>query len=137
MELDLINWWAVLAAAVAYMALGSLWYGPLFGKLWMGLVGITPESMKQMPLTPIQAMVGGFVTAFITATALSYASIFFMAVSAVDAVILAFWMWLGFVATTQAGSYLWEGRPLSLFMLNAAHSLLALVIMAIIVVLWV
>ncbi len=137
MDFSLINWWAALVAAIAYMGVGSLWYGPLFGKQWMMYVGITPESMKNMPLSPQVAMMGGFVTAFITATVLSYTSLFFAAVSVTDALLLAFWLWLGFVATTQAGSYLWEGRPFPLFILNAANSLLALAIMAIIVVLWV
>ena len=30
-----INYWAVLVSAIASMAIGSLWYGPLFGKQFM------------------------------------------------------------------------------------------------------
>lgn len=136
MDFSLINWWAVLVAALAYMGLGSLWYGPLFGKQWMAYVGISEESMKKMPLTPLQAIIGGFVTACVMATVLSFASLFFAATTLMHALLLAVWVWLGFVATTQAGSFLWEGKPFGLFVINASNSLVALVIMSLILVLW-
>ena len=58
-----INWWAVLVAGVVYMVVGMVWYGPLFGKLWKSLMGFTDESVKNMPLKPMTAMVWGFVPA--------------------------------------------------------------------------
>ena len=36
LDLAALNWWAILVATVAAFALGGLWYGPLFGKPWMG-----------------------------------------------------------------------------------------------------
>ncbi len=30
-----VNWLAVLLGTVLSMALGALWYGPLFGQLWL------------------------------------------------------------------------------------------------------
>ena len=41
-----INFWAVLAAMASAMILGSLWYGPLFGKQWMKLNNFTPADLK-------------------------------------------------------------------------------------------
>ena len=43
---------------------------------------------------------------------------------------LAFWPWLGYIATTQAGSFLWEGKSFKLFAFNAAESLVAMFAMA-------
>jgi len=54
-----INYLAVLVAAIASMALGFLWYGPLFGNQWKKLMGFTDKSMKAMKMTPMQAMIGG------------------------------------------------------------------------------
>lgn len=34
-----INYLAVIAAGVASMVVGSLWYGPLFGRKWVALSG--------------------------------------------------------------------------------------------------
>ncbi|MFA9388157.1 MAG: DUF1761 domain-containing protein [Prolixibacteraceae bacterium] len=45
MELH-ISYLAVLAATVAAMILGSLWYGPILGKQWMKLNNTTQEEIK-------------------------------------------------------------------------------------------
>ncbi|MEO6152038.1 MAG: DUF1761 domain-containing protein [Croceibacterium sp.] len=44
-----INIVAVLLAAVAFFVLGALWYGPLFGRPWRELNGITVERMEAGP----------------------------------------------------------------------------------------
>lgn len=36
-----VNYLAILVAAVLSMVLGFLWYGPLFGKEWTKLMGVT------------------------------------------------------------------------------------------------
>ena len=38
---DQINFLAVLVGGVINMAVGFVWYGPLFGKLWLRLIGKT------------------------------------------------------------------------------------------------
>ena len=42
-----INWLAVIVATVATFILGGLWYGPLFGRMWMAASGMTDEKAKQ------------------------------------------------------------------------------------------
>ena len=43
-----INYIAVFVAAVVYYIGGALWYSPLlFGKTWMGLVGLNEEEIKE------------------------------------------------------------------------------------------
>ncbi|OGG44018.1 hypothetical protein A2841_04045 [Candidatus Kaiserbacteria bacterium RIFCSPHIGHO2_01_FULL_48_10] len=135
-----INYYAVIAAALANMVIGFLWYGPVFGKYWKGLMGFTDESMKAMKMTPLMAMVGGLITALIMAYVLAhFATVFGAAIdtaSVMGALTLAFWVWLGFTATTIAGSFLWEGKPVTLFVLNAAQSLVSLSAMALVLALW-
>ncbi len=140
MEYIIINYWAVLVAAVSYMIIGSLWYGPVFGKKWMGYVGITPESMKTMPLKPWQAILGGFVTALLMAYVLAHtiqmSIVSFGDMGITTGLMTAFWVWLGYVLTTQAGSYLWEGKPIGLLIINGANTFVSLMVMASIIVLW-
>jgi len=136
-----INYLAVVVAAIANMAVGYLWYGPVFGKQWKALMGFTPESMKQMKITPQMAMVGGVVTSLIMAYVLAHfinlGMAYFPDASALKAGIhTAFWAWLGFTATTIASSFLWEGKPFNLFLLNASQSFVALIVMSLILVLW-
>ncbi len=42
-----INYWAVLAAAVASMIIGSIWYSPLlFAKKWLAAMGWSKEHLE-------------------------------------------------------------------------------------------
>ena len=59
MILQHLNWLAVAASALAYFILGALWFGPLFGKMWMKGHGITPpteEEKKKMNMGAILGM---------------------------------------------------------------------------------
>ena len=135
-----VNYVSVFAAAIAAMGLGFLWYGPIFGKQWKYLMGLTDESMKQTTLTPGQAMAGGFVMTLIMAYVLAHALIFastYLRASGISAGLMAgFWNWLGFVVPVTAGTYLWEGKPLKLWGLNASYYLASLLIMGGILALW-
>ncbi len=121
-----INLWAVLAAAVSTMIVGSLWYGPLFGTTWMKLSGLTKESTKSMPLTAPQAMGLGLVTALMTAYVLAHIADAFMVFDKAGAFEMAFWLWFGLAVPFTAGAWLWEGKSFKLFVLNAAHWLVSL-----------
>src|SRR3989344_4272333 len=116
-----IKWLAVVAAGVVNMVVGYLWYGPLFGKMWKGLMGFTDESMKSMAMKPMVAMAWGFVASLVMAYVLSRFAFVSGAIDVMGALTLAFWVWLGFLATTTIGSYLWEGKPFKLFVLCAAN----------------
>ena len=41
-----LNFLAIIVATLASFALGAVWYSLLFGKVWMGELGFTPEQMK-------------------------------------------------------------------------------------------
>ena len=40
------NWLALIASAVSTLVVGSIWYGPLFGKIWQKEVGMSVEQLK-------------------------------------------------------------------------------------------
>jgi hypothetical protein len=44
-----INHLAVLVAVVLQFVLGFLWYGPLFGEPWMGMVGLDMATIEANP----------------------------------------------------------------------------------------
>lgn len=64
------NYLAVLGAAFVPMIIGSIWYGPLFGKAWMKEMGFTEETMKNgnMPLIFGLSFVCSFIVAFVLQT---------------------------------------------------------------------
>lgn len=131
-----INYWAVLVSALASMVVGTLWYGPLFGKPWMAMTGITKESMKTMGLSPVKAMSLGLVNSLVMAYVLAH-FIGIVTQLGFSGYMAGFWVWLGFVATAQISGFLWEGKSLKLFSLNTAYSLVTYMVMGAIITWWV
>lgn len=132
-----INYFAVIAAAAAQMTVGFLWYGPVFGKKWVALSGFTEQKINEMKgksMGPLYAaaMAGSLVMAYV----LAHFAAVWGAAGLSAALQLAFWTWLGFIATTMLGSVLWEGKPVQLYILNIAYQLASLTVMAAIIVLW-
>ena len=128
-----INYWAVLAAAIASFIIGSLWYGPLFGKEWRKLRAADSSAPMKMP---IMEMVGEFILTLITAYVLARSVAHLGATSWVAAMLVAVWIWIGFYATTLAGPVLWEKMPKKLYAINASRWLVSLVAMAVILEVW-
>lgn len=124
-----VNYLGVLAAAVVNMAVGFVWYGPLFGKMWKNLMGITDESMKNMKMKPMTSMVYGFITALVMAFVLDRFVLASGVVAWEEVCRLTVWIWLGFMAPIAASAYIWEGKPFKLFVLNALELLVALYLM--------
>ena len=135
-----VNFLAIVVAAFAAFAFGFLVHGPLFGKTWMGLMKITPADMEagkkemetKMPYYMGAALLQQLVVAYVLAMALYYV----YPKTVMGAIGVAFWVWLGFVATTLLNGVLWEKRTPELYAFNVAYHLGSLVIMAVILQLW-
>jgi hypothetical protein len=52
-----LNWLAVVVAALAYFAVGAVWYAPpVFGNMWMGAGGTTREQADEGPGPAVYAV---------------------------------------------------------------------------------
>lgn len=137
-----VNYLAVLVAAVLSMIIGSVWFGPLFGKQWMKLMGMTKESMQgmkpeaMMKLYGIQ-FIGSLVMAFVLAHALVFASTYLHESGVSAGLQTGFWNWAGFIAPVTLGSVLWEGKSWKLWCFNNAYYLVSLCAMGVLLALWV
>ena len=130
-----VNYLAVLLAAVSAMVVGSLWYGPLFGNMWMKLIGISKSDInkKDMPKLYGIMFLGALVESYILSHFIHYAG----AYTLVNGAKTGLWAWLGFVATTMIGNYMFAKRPMNLFYIDAGYALVNLMIMgAIIASMW-
>lgn len=135
-----INYWAVLGVAVASMVLGSLWYGPLFGKTWMKLAGVSmsggKEGQKAMMKSYALMFVSALIMGFVLAHFLKFAGTFMNDVSLSGALMGAAWIWLGFVAPPTVGMVLWEGKPWKYWLIVSGYWLADLLIAAVILTLF-
>jgi len=132
-----VNYWAVLLAALSSMVVGSLWYMPAgFGNLWMKLTGVKPDRSKmkpgQMAWMYVSVYIASVLTAFVLAHLTFLAHRFFGNSWISDAVSTAFWAWLGFTAARLYVHDVFENRPGQLTLLNAAHELVTVVVMGLI-----
>jgi uncharacterized membrane protein YjjP (DUF1212 family) len=129
-----INLLAVLAATIARMALGGIWYSPpVFGRTWMALAGRSPEDVRaQMPKALAVDLITSLVMAFVLAQAVRYAG----AGNIVQGAAVGFYAWLGFIATTTAGVAVYERRPLRLLQITNGWQVISLVVMGAILAAW-
>jgi len=122
------------------MVLGFLWYGPVFGQAWKKEMGFTDESMRKMKMSANQAYammaVTALVQAYVLAITLDISKVAFGGLDVAMALQGGFWLWLGFIAITQLGVVLWEGKSWKLFFLNVSYSLVSILIMSAIIASW-
>lgn len=129
-----MNWVAIVVAAIAQFIIGWLWYGPLFGKTWMSMMGTSQQSGSREGMG--KTMILAFVTSLVTAAVLSKL-VTLMGTKTIGAGITAgFWVWLGFVATVTFGSVLFEKRSVNLWAFNNGYQLVSLAVMGAILAKW-
>ncbi len=112
-----LNWLAVFVAAISGFAIGGIWYGPLFGKPWMVAAGMTEEKMRAV--NPAKTYGLTFGLSLIAAISLA---MFIGAGNWRFALFAGFMTGLTFVAAALGISYLFEQRPLSLWLINSGYS---------------
>jgi hypothetical protein len=131
----MVNHLAVLVAALVAFLLGFLWYGPLFGEIWMKLSGASKKKPKKKDL--VLRSLGGLISYIVMAYMLMIILSFIGMDNWIVALTFGFFIWLGFIGTITFGNFLWERKPFSLWLLNNAYNLIALEIMAVILTVWV
>lgn len=116
-----VNFLAVFFAAVSSMVIGTIWYGPLFGKQWMKLVGLTQKDMddakKTMPITYGQMFLDSLMTSFVLAMVIGMAD----EKSVANGILIAFILWLGFNVTVRHGDVLFNKKPWKLFFIEIGY----------------
>lgn len=126
-----MNFWAVLVAAIAYMAIGAFWYSVLFAKTWTKLTGVTQKDMAEARKKGMAKSMGRtLILDFIACLVMSYiVALFFSNVrlsGVLAGITVGILIWLGFIATTSLEQVLWEKRSIQLYVISNAHHLVGL-----------
>lgn len=129
-----INYIAVLVAGVINMVVGGLWYSPaLFGNAWMRMVNITEEGAKKGAAKAYSLM---FIIALISTFALAHFVDYTQAVSFVDGMKTALWLWVGFVGAVMITDVIFAKRPFKLFLITSGYQLVVMLINGGILAIW-
>jgi len=133
-----INYWAVLLATLSSMVVGSIWYAKgVFGTRWSKLANVDMDRPAATATTAIiLTVIVSFLTAWVLAGATTIAWWFYGGSYLVAALFTAIILWAGFTAARFITHDAFEGRPSTLTILNIAHELVTVVVMAIIIGVW-
>ena len=126
-----VNLVAVLIAAVVSFFIGMLWYSLLlFSKAWMKSMGITEKDMKKKkPGNMVKVLGPMFVSTLIMAYVLEMLIGSLGITTAIAGMQIAFWIWLGFMATINFGAVLFESRSKEWFFITAGYQLVYMLVM--------
>lgn len=120
-----INYPAVLVAAIAHWILGAVWYG-VFSSKFVELMAWSPA---QLAAVENQSHLREYILAFLCSLVLVYVLAHFVkytnASTLSGGLQTGFWLWLGFIVTTQLPQVLFEGRKTGLYFLNIGYQFVA------------
>ncbi len=125
-----INFIAVLVSAIASIVIGSIWYGPLFGKVFMTQIGMdkwTPQKQQAMKKKMALTYFGQFIASVVMFFVLDWYITTSIHTGIYGGIANAFGLWLGFVVPLSLGNALWGGNY-TLFWLSIGNMLITLIV---------
>lgn len=127
-----VNLPAILVSALAGFAIGGLWYGPLFSRAWIAASGVDPA----------KARAAGKAQLFGTVLVLNLVAAYSLAMFIGPQGDLRFGLFAGFmtgatfVSTALGVIYLFEMRPLKLWLINAGYQTINFTVMGAVIGGW-
>lgn len=125
------------------MVLGFVWYGPLFGKKYMRLQGVTeaevekykkdPVLMRKMMRNYLFTFILALITAFVLEQTIALAGPSMPYESVMIAVIVAFMGWLGFVVPATTNLIFFDKKNWEWWFLVNGYYLIQLVLISLVV----
>ncbi|MGQ0839864.1 DUF1761 domain-containing protein [Actinokineospora sp.] len=132
-----LNWLAVLVAAVAFFALGGLWYSnALFGKAWTEAVGWEPVEGEKPPVT---LYLMPLITCIVSAVAIAVLARATGTDSLAEAIVLGLVTGVGLAAMALLVTGFFDPRkpkPMVWVAITSGYHVVGFVIVAVIVALW-
>ncbi len=131
-----INWLHVAVAAIAYFALGALWYSPLlFVKKWIELLKINvndPDAKKGMAALFITS----FILMLVTTIGLAVLMQILPAVDVIGGIKLGLFIAVCFSTTSVSINYVYTKKPFMLYLIDCGYHIAGIVIASAILSAW-
>lgn len=113
-----INPLAVIAGVAAHMVIGMLWYSPaLFGSLWMRSIKVSSKDMNMHAGHMIGAALVGLTVVLCLAHFIDVLGV----TTCRTAIEYALLLWLGFVAAPMFSGVIWQGTPITTYLINIGN----------------
>lgn len=135
--LSQINYAAVAVCSLVFFFLGSLWFGTFFGSMWVAELGkhnviITAPTKAEL----LTKMGLNFLKNTIIALSMACLVVLVGSKTAVAGFFLGLLVAFGFAAPAMADVFIWEGRSLTLFLIDSGYQVVGIVLSAVILSMW-
>lgn len=131
----------IIVSAIVFFIIGFLIHGPLFGKLWMRLAGVTPTGNEKFSDMYGQ-MFWNIIVNIITSIFI-YGAIWVASHSPImgeltwyKGAFVGAWLWFGFVVPSTLMDVIWLKRKFSYWLFEAINSLICMAVVGAILAVW-
>lgn len=133
-----LNWLAVIVAAIAYFALGAIWFAPpVFGKAWIASSGAATPQEGQRPSATFYVV--PLLTCFVSTVATAMIAISSGTDTVAEGIMLGLVVGIGFAAALAVLGGVFETmkpRAMTAATISAGYHLVGLVIASVILAVW-
>lgn len=127
-----INYLAVLVTTVLGFLIGGLWYGPLFGKIWMREIGLTEDTIKKSSMIRIF----GLTILLNIVIALNLSAFLGPKPDMMFGLLAGLAVGIGWVAASLGIIYLFSRKSLTLYLVDAFYQVVIYALMGLIIGAW-
>lgn len=132
----MVNFIELMVSSIAGFIVGGIWYSQaVFGKAWMKEMKINPKDAHKIN---DKEMGISLTLGFLRTIVMAFVLIFFVEITGFktmqEVLKLAFFIWIGFIATIMLDSILWEKKSRKLYFINVFQYFVAIMVMAAIIV---
>lgn len=135
-----VNYWAIITGAILSMVIGAIWYGPLFGKRWLEIVGATEldlEARKQMQKSAGPLYLVQFILTLFQVLVLAHLIADTRIAGGLER---SLWIWGAFVIPTLAGAVMWTNEAVRLkrarFLIQGGYQLVMFIVFGLLLQFW-
>jgi putative Mn2+ efflux pump MntP len=135
LELEGLNYWAVLVAWLINIGVGAFWYSPAgFGKQWTKHTGVDHMKMPENEATKTIAFIAlsALLQVFVLGVVLNSLNVTTVA----NALTVGVTLWLGLTAATTVGNTLYQRLGWKFLWLNSSYFLLVMAVNSVIFAIW-
>ena len=132
-----MNYLVILGATVIAFFISFLWFGPLFGNMWMEIHGFTKKDMEAEKAYVWKLLILEFITTFALMCTLAF---FIKQSPAYYEMAIAFFIWLGIILPYIISGVIWgwdkKSEMVRKICILSAHSLVVLLLAGFIFSMW-
>jgi len=140
METLVINYYAILVGSVLAMIVGAIWYGPLFGKKWLDIIGATERDLEERKKMQAESKPLYLIQLVLTLFQVLVLAHLVADTTRAGGLERALWIWAAFVVPTLASCAMWTNdskkQKWARFLIQGGYQLVIFIIFGLLLQFW-